>query len=171
MAKDIIARGMAANALNKATKKEQYYKLHLMDYNIDAHIPNHLLMILTKEDFDGVLVEVNAQMSTNLQTPQDLIDFFNNIKGDPNYYSGLCYLFSQICQICLMKKFNCIFIDYDLNAYNLVTSAVGQPISSVGASHMVVISALGPSNHTSITFTNEATLTITEQDNQDIIDY
>lgn len=155
-----------------SSSTETYYKITLTDYNDDGignTLENDLILCLRKSDFDFVLTEINTQMGTNLQTPQDLIDFYDTVKGDSNYYGGCCLLFSAMAEMCLGNNTNAVYRDYDLRAYNKVTTAIGTPIPTVASCNMVVISALNPNQLTSIFFTSNSTLAITEQNNQNIL--
>ena len=107
-------------------------------------------------------------MGTSLSPPQDLITFYDSVKGNNTYYGGCCLLFATMCELCIRNDTNAVFVDYDLSAYNKITTAIGSPIPTVKSGSMVVISALNPDNNTSITFTSSSTLTITEQNNQKI---
>lgn len=151
-----------------SSASESYYKIELTDYNVADTIEEKLILMLEPSDFNAVLTEINTQMGTNLSTPQDLITFYDSVKGDSNYYAGCCLLFSVMAELCIRNDTNAVFVDYDISAYNKITTAIGSPIPTVKSGNMVVISALNPDNNTSITFTSSSTLTITEQNNQKI---
>lgn len=151
-----------------SSSSESYYKIELTDYNVADNIEEKLILMLEPSDFNAVLTEINTQMGTSLSTPQDLITFYDSVKGNNTYYGGCCLLFATMCELCIINDTNAVFVDYDLKAYNKITMAIGSPIPSVGSNNMVVISALNPDNNTSITFTSSSTLTITEQTNQKI---
>lgn len=146
---------------------ESYYKVELTDYNLDSNIEIDLLLAIRKTDFDDTLTEINTQMGTNLQTPQDLMDFYDSVKGNSTYYGGCCLLFSGMALVCIQHNTNAVYIDYDVRGYNKITMA-STSIPMIKSDSMVVVSALAPSNMTSITFTSNSTLTITETTNQDL---
>lgn len=154
-----------------SSASESYYKIVLEDVE-QAYQTNdlYLYMLLEKSRMATVLDGVNQQVGTSLQTPQDLIDFFDTIKGNSTYYQSLCKLFATICDICMRDNTT---IKYDtadgLSQITSVSATLGAVSIAGSGNDMSVINALvNTATDIKILFTSSSTLTITEQNNQKI---
>lgn len=151
-----------------SSASESYYKIELDDYNVANTVEEKLILMLETSDFNDILTEINNQMGTNLQSPQDLITFYNSVKGNTDYYGSCCLLFATMCELCIRNNTNAVFVDYDLSAYNKITTAINDPIPTVKSDGMLVIGGVSIDDNTSITFTSASRLSIVEQSDQKI---
>lgn len=154
-----------------SSSSESYYKIVLEDVE-QAYQTNdvYLYMLLEKSRMAVVLDGVNQQVGTSLATPQDLIDFFDTIKGNSTYYQSLCKLFATICDICIRDNTAVKFDTTDgLSQITSVSATLGAVSIAGSGNDMSVINALSnTATDIKILFTSSSTLTITEQNNQKI---
>ena len=154
-----------------SSASESYYKIVLEDVEQAYQINDlYLYMLLEKSRMAVVLEGVNQQVGTNLQTPQDLIDFFDTIKGNSTYYQPLCKLFATICDICMRDNTSVKYDTTDgLNQITSVSATLGAVAINAFGNDSTIINALNnTATEIKILFTSSSTLTITEQTNQKI---
>lgn len=168
---DDIPMGISATwTLNKygtsggSPSTESYYKIVLKDecYN-ETNWYNTLTIFLHKEDFSTILDGVNQQMGTSLATPQDLIDFYDTVKGNTNLETELKQLFSTMAMFSKKAGLHSLY-EEDFDGYVADLALVS------GADIMILtlgsIFDMTPTDYNTIGFTSSSTLTITEVTSQ-----